>query len=66
MSKRKNYFDIIFFDRTGKAYKYHNIKKYGGKLENFLKFAAKKGGIYANLYNAETKQFVRQQKISQA
>lgn len=51
----KTFNAIIFFDQNAKIQprKYRNITK----IDNFLKFALKSGGLYVNLYNAKDRKF---------
>ena len=52
-----NYNAIVFFkpEKLLKTRKYHNISR----LDNFTTFCIKAGAWYVNLYNSETKEFIK-------
>jgi len=57
-----NYNAIVFFkpEKSQKTRKYHNITK----LDTFTMFCLNAGAWYINLYNYETKEFIKRIYIS--
>ena len=61
MYHKPKYYTAIFFDATGKAWKYHNVKNTLEKMRKFEDFARSRGGVKLNYYDSKTGQFVRPQ-----
>ena len=54
METTKN-FTVIFFDQSGKAYKYRTIKNNIRSVDSFIQFAQTKGAVEFNFYDKDTK-----------
>lgn len=53
------FFTIIFFNNEKKAFKYRNIKNNQLSINRFITFAISKDAIEMNLYDKNTKQFIK-------